>query len=80
MKQRWQAVVGCEWNEGELCLGTLRSFPGATIDANDDLTSFVVRFDAASAQGAAQVLRRLKRLSTAQVVWYTRVASATELL
>lgn len=78
-RQRWLAVVACDWHDGDAMLGTLRSMPGAEIQANDDLTSFIVRFDAASRRGAQQVLRRVWAIPSAQVSHYTRIAREDEL-
>ena len=79
IKQRWMAVVGCGWRAGDMMLGTLRALPNAKIEANDDLTSFSVRFDASSRRGAQQVLRRVWAVESAEVTWYTRVATDEEL-
>jgi hypothetical protein len=78
-RQRWLAVVGCGWHDGDAMLGTLRSMPGAAVVADDELQSFVVRFDAASRRGAQQVLRRVMAYPSAQVSHYTRIAREDEL-
>jgi len=76
-KQRFLAVVGCNWNDGEVMLGILRSLPNAEVIADEDLVSFTVRFDAASLRGAKQVLRRVRMLGF--IPYYSRVATQEEL-
>lgn len=79
IKQRWMAVVGCGWKNGDKMLGALRALPNAEIGFNDDQTSFVVKFDAVSHRGAQQVLRRVRAIESAEVTWYTRVVTDEEL-